>query len=385
MNLEIIKRYNLPECDELLSNIKCRIHLFVDELDVLVHWYPDGVSVSGKKDYLGSYIQLEKLCQKLSKLNNCLCEDLLLQVIWKCGSNSENICQSFVKYKIGNVQYGFPILFSNEVLNRNNRKIKIIIKLYNNQNNEINSKELKPYDVTDNQEKEKIIQKEMKQKEMKQKEIKQKEMKNNLKKKIKVKKMKQITLKECYVRKAKIGPGITLIAHLLHRKNNKSITYFKESRIPANQVYDVLQKIAEKENHSDLFNHIPTIDIFAADDNHQRICKKYITKEMNFFDAKYDDINWRNECVWAFPELSTLFIDQTLKKFKLRHIKGFLCIPYLPNTYNWYWRIKTLKECKQFVEMKGRDKSKDKYIANKTEIDRCSFDIIVYYMNYQKY
>ena len=375
--LQTIKRFRLPNKD--LEKYKSRIHIIPNELDVLIYWYrnkknnnknsnnnnnknliTNNESINNNKNsnnnnnnhsinnniYLGSDAQIEKLCKHFSNPDYVL-PDYILEVIWKCGSHTEKISQPYINFN-ASAGYGYTYLFDEQILNKNNRRIKITVKFYKKvkETNKLNAKMMKQ------------------------------------------KNMKQLTLKDCYKKKIRIAPNnhhsSIFINHLFnHNKYNKTVEYFSEARIPSNQLDDVLQELADKLCVTDLFELCPTIDCFATSDNYQRICKEYITKDMDFFSSDYDVFDyWTKHIAWLFPPLNRKKIQLCYNKLKSRKMKGFLCIPYLPHSFPIYSKLKILSV--EYIQMNGRDKHNDIFIANKSEINRCTFDIIVYYFNFQK-
>ena len=334
LDLQITKKYTLPK--DNLQDVQCRIPIIKNTVELLIYWLPNGLPNCNKPGYFGSIFEVKQLHDNINI--QYASNQYIMDIIWKCGSSEKKISQSYVNYK-SSLKYGYGYLFEYKLLEKYLHKIKIIINVYKNKNI----------------------------------------MKQNY-----TKTMKQITLKECYIKKMKMNPRQAIfINHLLHHKKKNAPMYFINAKISLNQLYDILQLFAGKLNLQNLFSLIPTIDCFASKQNYQTKCKKYITKEDDFFSITYDDIHfWNDEIAWMFPPLNSKNIQLCLNKIKQRKMRAYLCVPYLPNSYKWYSRIKMF--CEEYIEMKGRDKAKDRYIADKSILSRCGFDIIVYYFNYQK-
>ena len=339
--IQVTKRYKLPK--ENLHKYKSRIHVIAKELDALIYWYPNAISnPKTKKGYFGSDCQIQHLAKHFTNPDYVGTDLYILDIIWKCGNLIEQISQPFIEYNVS-AAYGFSSIFTEKVLNDNGRRIKITIKLY--------KRIVKP---------DKLQCKIMKSK-----------------------RMKQIKLKDYVTKQYQIKCNSRKLTVSIKNKQ-KQKQYFYNSRISSIQLDDILQQFAYKLGEPDLFNLIPTIDCFATSINYQKICKTYITEEMDFFSYNYDDLcYWDKHVAWVFPPLSSKITQLCLNKFKSRKMRGFLCVPYLPKTYKWYYRVQQLS--KEYVQMNGRDKENDIFIANKSEIDRCTFDIIVYYFDFKKY
>ena len=73
----------------------------------------------------------------------------------------------------------------------------------------------------------------------------------------------------------------------------------------------------------------PTIDVFPSKNgNYQKQIGDVVTGKNGFFDVRYDCKQfWKKHVVWANPPYDVSTIRQTLKLFKMRKIRGFLCVP----------------------------------------------------------
>ena len=331
------KTYTLPKQEDL-EQYKSRINIIPDELDILIYWYnkSDKNSNNNKIIYLGSDAQLDQLCKNFSNPDYTLPDLYILDVIWKCGDYTEKISQPFTRYNQG-AGYGYNNLFTTQILNENKRRVKVSVKFYKKENLQ-NSKN---------------------------------------------KQMKQLKLTDCWKIQCKNHQKL-LLNHIISHNKYNAVEYFSHARLPSTQLDDILQKFAYKLCEPNLFNLCPTIDCFATSSNYQKICKEYITKDMDFFSNDYDDLDyWSKHIAWLFPPLSNKKISLCIKKLKSRKMKGFLCIPFKPHSFRFYLKLKI--QCEEYVEMKGRDKDNDIFIAdNNQKIKRCAFDIIVYYFNFQK-
>lgn len=82
----------------------------------------------------------------------------------------------------------------------------------------------------------------------------------------------------------------------------------------------------------------PTIDAFPSENgNYQKQIDDVVYGNNGFFERRYDDIKfWKAHVVWANPPYHEPTIKETFRIFKIRKIRGFLCISI--------WIRKTSKE-----------------------------------------
>ena len=334
------KKYDLP----LNEFSKIRIHL-LENLDAFIYFYPDGFENNSRTGYIASHIQLRILDENSQ---HCINENLIFDVKWKLGRFKQTQTLSIKRYfKDYHIALGINNLFKKQQLIKNNQRIKVNYRIYHKLY--INEKGPK------NKIKKKIAN-------TKRNLNNNNNNNNNSKRQTKIEKYTLINLFDNDKR-------------IIKQRLDKFV-YKDEYKFP--HLNDVLIKFSEKLDLDDLFSIIPTIDCFTDNKlkNYQSICKHYITKEMNFFNTEYDDsIYWENHIAWCFPP--TYFVSKCLYKFRLRKMKGYICV------YNNCNLVANLQRyCIDYVVIKGRDVSKD-YLIPENQVKCSPFHINVYYFDFQ--
>jgi len=181
-------------------------------------------------------------------------------------------------------------------------------------------------------------------------------------------------------KKRKINNNETVV------RQRKYKNYFirDDVRFPAQQLTEALNRFSDKLGRTTLFDLIPNIDCFSADNNYQKICKERITEEQDYFSFKYENIDfWKNKIAWCFPPYHRKTIVDCINSFKRRKMKGYVCIPY---DRNMEFIGQAQRICKEYIGMKARTKKKDSmYIVDKSDImTRCPFETMIFYFDYQE-
>ena len=162
------------------------------------------------------------------------------------------------------------------------------------------------------------------------------------------------------------------------RSYKKYLTINDEHWIQTNHMMHGIKKITEILKKSEMFDFLPTIDCFASQENYQRQCKNYITKEMDYFSPIYNDPKyWNDKVAWCFtPYIRKMTVD-AINSFRNRKIKGYVFSPY---EQNQTWIGQTQRICEAYFIMPKRKKS-----IFQTDIEwNCYFDSILFYFDYQK-
>ena len=171
----------------------------------------------------------------------------------------------------------------------------------------------------------------------------------------------------------------------IKRRPYKDFYIRDDTKFPSNQLDEVIKRFSDKLGMKTLFDLIPTIDCFSSHKNYQRICKYHITEKDNFFSTKYDNIDfWQIHIAWCFPPYHRKTIVDCINIFKKRKMRGYICVPFERKIDNQYIG-ETQRICKHYITIKGRDRTNDIFIADRSEItQKCSFDTIIFYFDYHQ-
>ncbi len=312
MSVTLSKRYQIDKLDKM-GEYKTRFALTHD-IHALIYFYPP--KKFGIKNYIASDVQLQ-IQSKQFKYN----DDDIIEVIWKCGDLEKSQSYSIRQHIEPNSHkaIGIHALFTKQHVNMYQHIIKINCSI-----NRISSSSSSSSSV---------------------------------------KKRKQMTLFDYPpFKKMKINTS---------KETTKKFEFLKDWRLPSNKLKIYIAMISDNLEIDDLFDLLPTIDCFSTETNYQKICTQYITKKENFFDPKYDDIefwtkhvcNLYNLCnldnlynlyilckvAWCNPPCNKKIIIDCINKFKIRRIKGYVCIPKKYNWFNEPWIYNTKKLCKTYI------------------------------------
>lgn len=307
---------------------------------------------------MASDVQLEILCNEYKHSNK------RLQVIWHCnGKKMQQTCSIRMYIEPDtNKALGFHTLFKKTHVEQAKGRFKIecniLPPLLNNNNN--NNKEHR-HQHNNNQEQKQSI-------------------------KVNKKKRRQQTMLDfCSMengtkKKRKFNDHHTTVV-----KQRKYKNYFirDDVRFPAQQLTEALNRFSEKLGTATLFGLIPNIDCFSSDKNFQRICKQHITKEQDYFSFQYDNIDfWKNKIAWCFPPYHRKTIVDCINSFKTRKMKGYVCIPY-DRKMEFIGQAQRI--CKEYIGMKATSRKDKIYIVDGSNlIQRCSFETMIFYFDYQE-
>ena len=332
---------------------------------------------------MASDIQLQILADDYKHDNKTL------QVIWKCGQQTkEQIC-SIRKYiePDANKALGFHTLFTKKHVEKCKFLFKvtcIIIssKAYNNNDEEKLTQSNRSCNNNNNNNKN---------------QNKNKLNKNNNNNKNIRKRHRLQTILDC----VDFGKANNHVKrHKSNVNNNNKNNHYKKNviqsrpfrnffirddyRLPSAQLDEIVKIIGAKLELTELFDIIPNIDCFSSHANYQRICKYHITKTDDFFSNRYEDINyWKDKVVWCFPPYVRKTIVDCINSFPRRMIKGYVCVPYERKSDLKYIGD-SQRLCKEYIIMKGRDSRQDLYVADRSEIQRSGYDMIIFYFDYSK-
>lgn len=306
--------------------------------------------------YMASDVQLDV------KIEDFKHENRRLQVTWECNGEIMQQTCSIQRYiePDANKALGFHTLFKKQFVHKAKGLFKIQCEI------------LSPMIIEDNRKEEEELTQSTR------------ECINHTEKNIKLKKKRKIQGKiENYFKsnkRRKLNP------HYKEVKSRPYKNYFikDDVRFPKQQLDVAIRRISDKLGTTTLFDLIPTIDCFSSNNNHQSICKEYITKEQDYFCDKYENSDyWKNKIAWCFPPYHRKTIVDCINSFKRRKIKGYICIPY---ERKMEFIGQTQRICKEYIGMKARNrKEEDVYIADKSNIiQRCSFETMIFYFDYQE-
>ena len=317
-----------------------------------------------KKGYMASDVQLDILSGDFKH------ENKRLKVVWKCKNKTMEQTCSIQRYiePDANIALGFHTLFTKQHVQKAKGlfKIKCIIlppiNKNNNKKEELtqSSRECKSNNNKNDKQKKKIKQQIKRKFQMKMDNYFETKM-NTPNKRMKLKSDHQIIKSRPY-------------------KN-----YFipDNVRFPNQQLLEAITRISDKLGTTTLFDLLPTIDGFSSNNNHQNICKEYITKEQDYFSDKYENTHyWKDKIAWCFPPYHRKTIVDCINSFKRRKIKGYICVPY---ERKMEFIGQTQRICKEYIGMKARNRKEELYIADKSNIiQRCSFETMIFYFDYQE-
>ena len=133
----------------------------------------------------------------------------------------------------------------------------------------------------------------------------------------------------------------------------------------------------------------PNWDCFASRDNKQDGCNFFITKEQDFFDHKYDSMDWKQESriCWIHPPHKPDILMRIVQKVKDRCITGYLCGPLFrglsemaAGSTDWERDLNTICRAKYVLRVDG---SLDVFTQGNGKSIRmnCPYDMVVYFFD----
>ncbi len=94
------------------------------------------------------------------------------------------------------------------------------------------------------------------------------------------------------------------------------------------------------------------------------MCKEHISAEQNFFSTRFDEIKfWSAQVAWAYPPFDRKMIMDVLQRFRVRKMRGYLCVLNHKRCHREAWCEQLRRESAECVTMRMcNQRSKDALI-----------------------
>ena len=163
--------------------------------------------------------------------------------------------------------------------------------------------------------------------------------------------------------------------------NHKPPPYtWEHKRFDSSIINEVFGRTCDQLGMSTSFGVIATIDCFATERNRQKVCRKYITKEMDFFNARYDSVGfWKDHVAWCYPPNDRRLFERILEKFRRRKMRGYLCVVNHRGCHSQEWCRRIFRVCSTSILLRA-DGRNSQYHHGQT---RSPDDILIFYVNCQ--